>query len=94
MIVRDLMTGKKRFSEFLESPERITTNILADRLARMEAAGLVTKTAYQERPVRHDYALTEMGEELRPALQQICKWSNLHIPGTWTPPKSFMRRKA
>lgn len=90
VILRDLLTGKTRYSEFLTSPEGITTSILADRLERMETAGLVTREPYQQRPVRHAYRLTEMGRGLHPALREICRWANRHIPDTWTPPSSFM----
>lgn len=93
VIVRDMVTGKKRYGEFLESPERITTNVLADRLNRMEAAGLAVKTPYQRRPVRYEYALTDMGLGLLPVLQEICRWGNKYIPGTWIPPESFMERR-
>ena len=90
VILRDMLTGKKRFSEFLASPERITTNVLTDRLALMEAVGLVAKTAYQQRPVRYEYAVTEMGRGLLPVLQEMCRWANRYMPETWTPPASFM----
>lgn len=93
VVVRDMFTGKSRFGEFLESPEGITTNILADRLKRMERAGLVAKQPYQERPVRHAYALTPRGETLLPVLQAMCRWANTEMPETWVPPDSFMRRK-
>lgn len=93
VILRDLFTGKSRFSQFLASPERITTNILTDRLAAMETAGLVTKSAYQDRPTRYGYALTHKGEALLPVLQEMCRWGNAHILETWTPPASFMARK-
>lgn len=94
MILRDLLTGKARFSQFLSSPERITTNILTDRLAAMEQAGLVLKSAYQERPLRHEYTLTAKGEALLPVLQDMCRWANAHVPGTWIPPAEFMARTA
>lgn len=94
VILRDLFTGKNRFSQFLASPERITTNVLTDRLVTMERAGLVTKTAYQEHPRRFEYALTRKGEALLPVLQEMCRWANAYVPGTWTPPKSFMSRRA
>ena len=55
VIVRDMVVGKKRFGEFLDSPEGITTNILANRLRRMEKAGLVSKRPYQTNPPRFDY---------------------------------------
>jgi DNA-binding HxlR family transcriptional regulator len=93
VVVRDLLMGKSRFSQFLISPERITTNVLTNRLAAMECAGLVTKTAYQDRPTRFEYALTRKGEALLPILQEMCRWANAHIPETWTPPASFMARK-
>ncbi|MCA3255226.1 MAG: helix-turn-helix transcriptional regulator [Alphaproteobacteria bacterium] len=90
IILRDLLTGKTRYSEFLSSPEKITTNILADRLERMERAGLIAKSPYQQRPVRYAYALTEMGRGLHPLLREICRWANRHVPGTWVPPAQFM----
>lgn len=92
VILRDLFTSKSRYSDFLTSPEGISTNILADRLAAMEAAGLVTRSAYQDRPKRFAYALTPKGDALLPVLQALCVWGNAHIPGTWTPPASFMER--
>lgn len=94
VIVRDMVNGKKRFAEFLDSPERISTNVLADRLERMEAAGLVRRTAYQERPKRFEYELTKKGRGLLPALQEICRWANRHMPETWSPPDRFMKRPA
>lgn len=92
VVLRDLFTGKSRYADFLTSPEGISTNILADRLAAMEAAGLVSRHAYQDRPRRFAYALTPKGDALLPVLQALCVWGNAHIPGTWTPPASFMER--
>jgi len=88
-----MFIGKSKFSEFLSSPERITTNVLTDRLALLESAGLAEKKAYQQRPLRHEYLLTEKGEALLPVLQEICKWGNSFLPDTWTPPESFMQRR-
>ena len=93
VIVRDMINGKTRFGGFLDSPEGITTNILASRLKRMEEAGLVTKTPYQTNPTRYDYALTEMGEALLPVVQEMCRWGNRYIPDTWIPPESFMAKR-
>ncbi len=93
IVVRDLFTGKSRFGEFLASPEGITTSVLADRLARLERFGLVAKTPYQERPVRHEYALTGRGRALKPMLQELCLWANEAFPETWVPPASFMARE-
>lgn len=93
VIVRDMMIGKKRFAEFLDSPEKITTSVLSDRLATLEAAGLVERKPYQKHPPRFEYLLTEKGRALLPVLQEICRWANKTIPGTWVPPDSFMKRK-
>ncbi|MFO1070509.1 MAG: helix-turn-helix domain-containing protein [Geminicoccaceae bacterium] len=89
VIVRDLAMGKARFAQFLQSPEGITTSILADRLRRLEAAGVVSRTAYQERPVRHAYELTAKGRALIPVLQALARWSGTWTPGCWTPPARF-----
>lgn len=94
VIVRDMVMGKKRFVEFLASPERITTNVLTDRLALMEQLGVVQKKPYEKRPLRFEYTLTPKGMGLLPVLQEMCRWANRHIPGTWIPPKSFMNKRA
>jgi DNA-binding HxlR family transcriptional regulator len=93
VIVRDLLTGKSKFAELASSPERIPTNILAARLKHMEALGLIERRPYQERPVRHAYALTARGARLLPVLQAMCRWANQEFPTTWRPPDWFMRRR-
>ena len=93
VLFRDMINGKTKYSEFLASPEQITTNVLADRLTKMEANGLVTKELYQERPKRYAYALTKAGADLLPVAQAMCNWANAHIPGTWIPPESFMQSR-
>jgi len=93
ILVRDMLLGKKRFAEFLESPEAITTSVLSNRLAAMEEAGLVERRPYQKRPMRYEYLLSEQGRALRPVLQEVCRWANATIPGTWVPPESFMKKK-
>ncbi len=87
LVVRDLLLGASRYNDFLEAPENIRTNILADRLKRLEEHGLIHKSAYQARPVRHEYKLTEKGLALRPMIRQIVKWGNEFYPQTYTPPK-------
>ncbi len=93
VILRDMINGKKKYSEFLDAPERITTNILADRLALIEAAGLAKRRLYQQRPKRFEYELTTKGKKLQPVLQEICRWANRYYPETWVPPKSFMENQ-
>ena len=82
LVVRDLLLGKATYSEFQQSPEQIPTNILAERLKRLQAAGIVTRERYQERPVRYHYLLTDKGRDLYPVLSAMIDWGNRHIPGT------------
>jgi DNA-binding HxlR family transcriptional regulator len=93
VIVRDLLNGKSRFSDFLGSPERITTSVLADRLDRLAEEGVIETYAYQENPPRFEYRLTEKGEAMLPILQEVCRWANRFMPDTWKPPEAFMKRK-
>ncbi len=87
LIVRDLLFfGKRQYRELAASPETIPSNILADRLKRLERAGLVARTPYQERPVRYAYTLTPTGADLKAVLLALIEWGNRHIPGTFRPP--------
>lgn len=89
LVLRDLFMGKSRFGDFLESPEGIPTNTLADRLKRLEDVGMVERQPYQERPVRYRYRLTERGSDTLPILQALVRWTRKHNPGTWSPPAGF-----
>lgn len=92
LVVRDMLNGKTRFGEFLASPEQIATSVLTDRLARLEAEGVIAARAYQARPTRYEYRLTEMGEAMLPILQEVCRWANRFMPETWRAPDAFMAR--
>jgi DNA-binding HxlR family transcriptional regulator len=82
LVVRDLLHGKQTFKQLLESPERIPTNILADRLKRLEAAEVVASAPYQDRPVRYAYSLTAKGKALGEVLLAYVRWGRKHVPGT------------
>jgi DNA-binding HxlR family transcriptional regulator len=84
LVIRDLLRGLSTYKELQNSPERIPTNILADRLKRLEEAGLIAKTAYQEHPVRYAYRLTEKGKAFREVLGAFARWGKANIPGTRT----------
>src|SRR5271168_2915669 len=84
LVVRDLLHGKHTYSELALSPERIPTNILADRLKRLESTGIISSTAYQQRPVRYSYTLTPKGSALGEVLLAFVRWGKQHIPGTVT----------
>lgn len=84
LVVRDLLHGKRTYGELANSPERIPTNILADRLKRLEAAGIIVSTPYQQRPMRYAYTLTPKGSALGDVLLAFVRWGKQHIPGTMT----------
>jgi DNA-binding HxlR family transcriptional regulator len=82
LVVRDLLRGRHTYGALADSPEGIPTNLLADRLRRMEEAGLIEAVPYQERPVRYAYSLTEKGRDLNEVLRAVGRWGHRHIPGT------------
>lgn len=82
LVIRDLLRGNVTYKELQNSPEKIPTNLLADRLKRLEESGLITKMAYQEHPVRYTYGLTEKGSGLRDVLRAYVLWGKKNIPGT------------
>jgi DNA-binding HxlR family transcriptional regulator len=88
LVIRDLLfLGKRRFGELLGSPEGIPTNILTDRLRRLEEGGVVEKIPYQLRPPRYEYQLTEKGRDLFPVLRTLAEWSLRHLPTVEPPPE-------
>ncbi len=93
LVVRDIFLDRKRYNQFLESPEAIPTNILADRLKRLESHGLVRKTPYQDNPVRYEYELTQKGLALGPVLKSIVQWGGEFLPGTTTDPAAVKSAK-
>jgi DNA-binding HxlR family transcriptional regulator len=74
LVIRDVMLGKRRFAEFASSPERIPTNILAARLKRLTAAGVLETRRYSAHPPRVEYQLTEKGDALRPVMRAMVDW--------------------
>jgi DNA-binding HxlR family transcriptional regulator len=84
LVVRDLFYGKRTYGELLASPEGIPTNILAERLRRLEESGIIESALYQERPARYSYSLTPKGMDLREVLGVMVKWGKKHIAGTKT----------
>jgi len=86
LVIRDMMFfGKQRFEEFLESPEGISTNILANRLRQLESLGLVEKQLYSNHSRRMNYHLTEKGKSLRPILKVVTAWGLKHMQDTRIP---------
>jgi len=82
LVIRDLFRGLTRYGEFAAGPEGIPTNILADRLERLEEAGLIKSEPYQRNPPRYAYTLTPKGADLKPVLGALARWSMRHVPRT------------
>jgi DNA-binding HxlR family transcriptional regulator len=74
LIVRDLFHGRARFKDFTASPERIPTNILADRLERLLAHGVIEQIPAEDGTKRLAYRLTEKGKDLGSILKAMRDW--------------------
>jgi DNA-binding HxlR family transcriptional regulator len=95
LVVRDLLLyDKRRFAEFLASPEGIASNILADRLQRLERCGLVERRQYADRPRREEYHPTAKGRDLAPILRELIRWGQRHVPGTVKRPPAGVSERA
>lgn len=74
LIIRDLLTGTKRFSELMKSVTGITQKVLTSNLRAMEEAGLLTRKVYPQVPPKVEYTLTELGYSLSPILDTMMAW--------------------
>jgi DNA-binding HxlR family transcriptional regulator len=75
LVIRELAFGIHRFDEIARNTGA-PRDILANRLRRLEAAGVLEKRLYQERPPRYGYHLTRAGHELRPVLLSLAQWGD------------------
>lgn len=76
MIIRNLRVRPWRFNELQKNLNGISQKVLTDSLRSMEADGLITRTVYAEVPPRVEYALSELGESMRPILDAMEAWGN------------------
>jgi len=79
LIVHDLLDGPRRFTEIERSLGGANPKMVTARLRELETAGLVSRTIYAEVPPRVEYALTDRGRELRPAIAALRRWGT-HLP--------------
>jgi DNA-binding HxlR family transcriptional regulator len=83
LIVRDiLLKGSETYGEFMQSGEGIATNVLADRLKELEAAGIIGKSPGPDNNRRYLYTLTEKGCDLAPVIVEMIRWSAKYDPKT------------
>ena len=80
-----MFKGKRHYREFLASPEKISTNILASRLRQLEANGLISKVRDTDNQSRFVYSLTDKGKDLIPLLLEMVRWSAKYEPQAGVP---------
>ncbi|MEM9326883.1 MAG: helix-turn-helix domain-containing protein [Bacteroidota bacterium] len=76
LIIRDMALEQKRFyKDFLGAAEGMATNVLSDRLKRLEESGIVRSAVYEKRKTQKEYFLTQKGKDLIPILLEMMVWS-------------------
>src|ERR1700684_2684789 len=85
LVLRDVFLGGRRFDE-LQRDLGVARNVLAARLERLVAEGILEKAPYQERPPRHEYRLTERGLDLWPVIVELLRWGDRHAAPPAGPP--------
>jgi len=92
LIVRDLaFEGKRFYKDFINSKEGMATNILADRLKKLENNGFIESKIYEQLKTKKEYRLTEKGKDLIPVLVEMMVWSVKHQDGLAVP-EDFLAR--
>lgn len=84
LILRNLLTRPWRFNELQRNLEGISQKVLTDSLRGMEADGIITRTVYPEVPPRVEYALSPLGETMRPILMAMQDWGNAYKAGSFS----------
>ena len=76
LILRNLLARPWRFNELKKSLDGISQKVLTESLRQLETDGIITRTIYPEVPPHVEYALSDLGEEMRPILDAMQKWGN------------------
>ncbi|MGC8588913.1 MAG: winged helix-turn-helix transcriptional regulator [Hydrogenobaculum sp.] len=79
LIIKELLTGKKRFSELKKSMPEVTQKMLTKQLRELECYGLIERKVYPEIPPKVEYFLTPLGESLKPVLDILHQWGEEYI---------------
>jgi DNA-binding HxlR family transcriptional regulator len=86
LVVRDTLLGLRRFDDFQHSLG-VARNVLTDRLKRLVEAGVLERVPYQQRPLRYEYQLTAIGQELAVPVIGLMHWGDRHLAGKAGPPR-------
>ena len=90
LVVRDLMLlGRHEYGQMLEGDEAISSNILSDRLRKLQQQGLVAQITHPQNKRKKLYYLTPKGKDLIPVLLAIFAWSNKHLKPTIAMPREM-----
>ena len=88
LIIRDyIFAGFREYTDFLGSPEGISTNVLADRLKLLVENGMFVKHPHPNNKRKYFYEITEKGFDLIIVIMDLARWGWQHLPGAWSPPE-------
>ena len=91
LVLRECFLGTRRFDAF-EQRLGITRHLLADRLKTLVRAGVLNKVAYQQRPLREEYRLTDKGRDLYPVIMSLVNWGDRYMSDENGPPIRHIHR--
>ena len=91
MIVRDLFLGLRRFED-LQRDLGMTRHLLSERLRKLAEHGVLERVAYQQKPARYEYRLTEKGIDLYPIILTLVDWGDRHMGDEHGPPMEYQHR--
>lgn len=80
LVLRDCFLGVRRFDQF-QQRLGVTRHVLSDRLRKLLDGGILAKVAYQQRPLREEYRLTDKGRDLYPAIVHLAQWGDKYLAG-------------
>jgi DNA-binding HxlR family transcriptional regulator len=91
LVLRDAFLRTRRFEDF-QRQLGVTRHLLADRLRKLVAAGILEKVRYQEKPTRYEYRLTEKGLELHPVIVSMLRWGDRWMADEHGPPLTLQHK--
>ncbi len=91
LVLRDAFLRTRRFEDF-QRQLGVTRHLLADRLKKLVAAGILEKVRYQEKPARFEYRLTEKGRDLYPVIVALLRWGDRWMAGEAGPPLALLHQ--
>jgi len=91
LLILEIFLGSRRFEAF-EAVLGMSPHLLSRRLARLVKEGILVKVAYRQRPVRHEYRLTDKGRDLLPVVLSLVHWGNRWMLDADTPATKLLHR--